>query len=216
MTPNMLMLTSSSSGSKWLAGLIAKHMPGVRYYDKEFFNPICNLRHELTLRKNFGCELVSCYRNIALPGDRFIHDDIRATWGQADYTFTKECYSACKLPVLVEHFKCFVLVRRTEELFPPMRVRVWSFYEHVWFALREAGYPMKEVSTVARAMEAHKVEVAVMQRDATRLGVPVLHFDDLMDDAPDALARRLEHTIGFCSEAMVAELVATRYREVRT
>ena len=54
----VLMLTLPNSGSTWFAKLVAG-LPGCRYYEKEFFNPVCNLKHELVLRRNFGSELVS-------------------------------------------------------------------------------------------------------------------------------------------------------------
>src|SRR5450759_2213135 len=144
----LLMLSLPNSGSTWFAAVLARHLPDCRYYEKEFFNPICNLKHEAVLRRNFGSELVCCYRNIALPGDARIDDDIRNTWGVEDYTFTKECQSAFKLPAFVRHFKCFVMLRSREQTFPPGRVRVWSFYEHAWFALLNAGYDLHAETTM--------------------------------------------------------------------
>ena len=42
-----MMLSLPNSGTDWLCRILAKHGRGdaLRYYDKEFFNPICNLKY---------------------------------------------------------------------------------------------------------------------------------------------------------------------------
>lgn len=206
------MLTMSSSGGKWLAGAIAAELPGCRYYDKEFFNPITNQKHERVLVRNFGSELISCYRNIALPGDERIDADIEETWGAENYTFTKECYSPFKLAVFKRHFTCFALLRRTEQCFPPLRFRVWSFYEHVWHALSEAGYAMTAETMKDRAMEAHRKCYNVIKHDALALNVPIIYFDDLQQDGVETLAGKIAACTRHAGSARkIAErLIATR------
>lgn len=206
----LLMLTLPNSGSTWFAAAIAKHLPGCRYYDKEFFNPVCNLKHEVVLRRNFGSELVSCYRNIALPGDGAIDDDIRATWGSENYTFTKECQSAFKLPVFMRHFQCFAFLRSADDTFPPRRARVWSFYEHAWFALRDAGYDaLVETTLQGRAREAHATLQARIQFDADALGVPLLWHRELFSHS-FVVRERLRGALGWVSDALVEEIFSTR------
>lgn len=187
---SLLMNGLPNSGSTWFAALLAQHIPGCRYYDKEFFNPICNLTYERVLRRNFGCELVGCFDNIALPGRPGIDDDIRETWGRERFTFTKECNSAFKLPTFVKHFNCFVFLRKAENTFPPGRVRVWSFYEHAWWALQEAGYKLQEESLAGRAIEAHGILEAQLLKDAAALDVPVIWWEDLFTD-PYAVVQTL-------------------------
>lgn len=208
------MLTMSSSGGKWLAQTIADHLPNCRYYNKEFFNPICNLKHERVLRKNFGSELASCYRNIASAGDLSVHRDIERTWGVENYTFTKEVFSPFKLRVFMSHFRCFALLRRTEDCLPPARLRVWSFYEHAWQALYEAGYEMDAAaSTIDRAFEAHRLIYEQIEYDATRLNVPILRFEQLMHEPAETIRPMIERAVGFVSDAMIEQLISTRYTE---
>ena len=209
----LLMLTLPNSGSTWFASLLAEHIPDCSYYSKEFFNPVCNLKHELVLRRNFGCELVECYRNIATPGDEHIDDDIRLTWGAEPYTFTKECNSAFKLPVFDRHFNCFVFLRKAENTFPPGRVRVWSFYEHAWFALREAGYGLHGVTTKDRAVEAHAILTEVILRDAARLKVPVINYEEVMSD-PASIMGRLR-SVTAVSDSLVGGIAATGWQRAR-
>src|ERR1700759_2119445 len=104
MTSDLLMQTLPNSGSTWLANLLARHLPGCRY-SEEFFNPLRNPKYESILSRRFGCELISCYRNIALDGDRCIDDDIRNTWGMEGFSFTKEVFSPFKLEAFTRHFR---------------------------------------------------------------------------------------------------------------
>jgi hypothetical protein len=210
---SLLMQTLPNSGSTWFATLLAQHIPGCRYYDKEFFNPVCNLKHEMVLRRNFGCELVECYRNNALPGDEHIDDDIKRTWGNEDYTFTKECNSAFKLPAFARHFNCFVFLRSAAYSFPPDRVRVWSFYEHAWFALREAGHELIGVRLHERAYEAHGILRRVILADAAQLGIPVIHYEELFLD-PAAIMDRLR-SVAPVQDTFLEAVMATRRKPAR-
>lgn len=168
--PSLLMMTLPNSGSTWLAEVIAKHSSWNRYC-MEFFNPIRSPKHFLTLSRNFGCELLQCYRNIAEPGDEMIDHDIRESWGIEDFNFTKEVFSPFKLEAFMRHFRCFVLLRDLGDTFPPKRARIWSFYEHAWFALREQGMvDGRATHFEERAMQAHGVMYQAIAVDAARLG----------------------------------------------
>jgi hypothetical protein len=213
-TKPLLMLTMPNSGSTWFAKLLAEGLPGCRYYDKEFFNPVCNLKHELTLRRNFGSELVGCYKNIASPGDVYIDDDIVSTWGMENYNFTKECQSCFKLEAFLRHFRVFVFLRPEAESFPPNRARVWSFYEHAWYSLQYHGYQLEAETVVDRVLEAHRIIYAHMLCDAERRRVPIVFYSDLFAE-PEALRERLARALGYESEDLVDAVIATRVRSDR-
>jgi hypothetical protein len=210
----LLMLSLPNSGSTWLADLLHEHVPGCRPYFMEFFNPLRNEKHEDVLRRQFGCELVGCYRNIAWAGGVSIDADIEQTWGRESYAFTKEVWSPTKLPAFVRHFRCFVIVRSAEESFPPSRLRVWSFYEHAWFALRDAGWQVKAERTRARALEAHGLLVGRMVEDAAALGVPVVRYRDLFSRV-DRLSFLLERAIGAPCVELARAIRGTRERRPR-
>ena len=209
----LLMLSLPNSGSTWFAALLAKHIPGCKYFDKEFFNPVCNIKHERVLQRNFGCELVGCYRNIALAGDININSDIIETWFAEDYSFTKECNSAFKLPTFVQHFNCFAFLRGLEHSFPPGRVRVWSFYEHAWWALKEAGFELRQESLRARAMEAHVIQTAAILRDADLLGVPIIRYEDVFTRPADISAQLRE--VCEVDDDFAEAIAATAWRRTR-
>jgi hypothetical protein len=213
-TKPLLMMTMPNSGSTWLAKLLAEHLPGCRYYDKEFFNPVCNLRHEHTLRRNFGSELVSCYQNIASTGGRDIDEDIAATWGAENYNFTKECQSCFKLEAFLRHFRVFLFLRPEAESFPPNRARVWSFYEHAWHSLRYQGHSLKAETTVDRALEAHRVLYAHMISDAERHCVPVIFYGDLFEER-ERLRQRLAKALSYDGDDLIDAVIATRVRSDR-
>jgi hypothetical protein len=213
-TKPLLMLTMPNSGSTWFAKLLAERLPGCRYYDKEFFNPICNLKHELKLRRNFGSELVDCYKNIASPGDLYIDHDIGSTWGTENYNFTKECQSGFKLEAFLRHFRVFVFLRPEAESFPPNRARVWSFYEHAWYSLQYHGYSLKAETTVDRALEAYRIIYAHIVSDAKRRRVPIIFYSDLFDQR-EILRERLAQALGYESDDLVDAAIATRVRSDR-
>ena len=206
---DLLLLSLPNSGSTWLCHLIAEHREG--RYSEEFFNPVFSETNELLLRDHIGSELVSCYRNIAQSERPGFDEVIRETWGNARYTFTKENYSPFKVEAFARHFKCVVLLRSTLDVFPPSRVRVWSFYEHAWFALKEAGHPLHAVSTRGRAIEAHAIMSARQLKDAVRLGVPILHHHELFDTLSEVRAS-LERCFGGegWEAACAADIVRTR------
>lgn len=207
------MMSVPNSGSTWLAGVIARHLPGCRYAF-EFFNPLRNEKHESILRRRFGCELVGCFENIVTPGDDDIDHDIAETWGSESYTFTKEVWSPCKLEAFVRHFRCFVLLRSEGESFPPSRLRVWSWYEHAWHALKAQGVLLRGVTVRERAREAHAYLTRRIRDDAEWLGVPVLMYEQLFAEK-NAVRETLHRAVGFVSEAMVDEIVATRRQTPR-
>lgn len=208
MQPSLLMQTLPNSGSTWLADVIAKHTRWNRYC-MEFFNPIRTPKHYATLSRNFGCELHACYRNVADPGDELIDHDIRTSWGVEDFNFTKEVFSPFKLEAFARHFRCFVLVRDAGDTFPPKRLRIWSFYEHAWFALREQGLvDGRATHFEERALQAHGVMQSAIVLDAQRLGVPIIRYRELFND--EGLAARLEEAIGECDGSLLTAIQESR------
>lgn len=175
-----MLLTVPSSGSDWLARVLARNAK-VNYYEKEFFNPICNRKHGAALERDFGCELVSCYQNIARdaatqPG---IGLTIDRTWGREQYTFDKEVWSAFKIPAFVERFRCALLYRSPQQTFPPSRDRVYSWYDAIWNALREQGMVAECKPLTERAVEAHTHCWQRMFAAAAKYSIPILHYDVL-------------------------------------
>lgn len=194
----LLMLTLPNSGSTWLAEMIAAEL-GLNYA-MEFFNPVRNTKHQAVLSRQFGCERISCYRNIAIAGDEdgLIDDDIIATWGAEHYNFTKEVFSPFKLAAFVRHFRCFVLLRSAALTFPPTRLRIWVFYECAWHALKERGHPgvSKQLQAMeSRAIEAHAIMTARLRADAAWLDVPIIEYEALFADE-SALNATLARALG--------------------
>lgn len=203
----LMLVSLPNSGSTWLADLIAGNTRYNRYF-MEYFNPIRNAQHYETLAPHFGCELISCYRNIARGGYIGIDRAITSTWGSEDYNFTKEVFSPFKLPILTRHFRCFVLIRDAGDTFPPTRARVWSFYEHAWHALAEAGYRMAGNTCELRAWNAHSIMRMVLERDAAELGVPVIQYRELFTDK--GLAEKLQAALGESGARLQLAIRASR------
>ena len=203
-----LMQSLPNSGSSWLAALMAKHLPGCRYR-MEFFNPIRNSRYSEILRYNFGCELVSCYKNIATFGDSMIGADITETWGNENYTFTKEVFSPLKTAAFNEFFQVFIFLRREADSFPPSRLRVWSFYEHAWHALKAEGYDLTAITMESRAHEAHNVLTDKLIEHAADLGIPVVWYEELFEDNR-ALMEIIKRAVGLELPELVTEIMETR------
>ena len=215
MTKPLLIVSLPNSGTTWLTAVLDKC--GYGPYVDEFFNPVLNHKHEMLLRQHFGSELACCYNNIASeghvgtsgfgPGKMSTLELVQTLWPEGTPGFTKENYSPFKLPVLNEHFRCVVLLRHTSGTFPPSRVRVWSFYEHAWQALKERSLGMHEVTLRARAMEAHAFMARHLRNSALDLGVPIIYYEDLFDD--DRMPAQLT-LAGLTAGGVIDEIRATR------
>lgn len=189
--------------------VLAQSWPGCQY-EMEFFNPLRNERYENILERQFGCELASCFRNIAEPGDAAIDADIERTWGREPLTFTKEVFSPLKLEAFTRHFDCFVMLRAAEHSFPPKRLRIWSFYEHAWYALAARGWWHFEATTArTRAYEAHEAMRSAIVSDAERLRVPVILYEDLFGH-PGEVRETLARGLPEVPAGLVEQIVATR------
>ena len=203
----LLMLTLPNSGSTWFAALIAQH---TRYnrYAAEYFNPIRNAEHYEALSQEFGCEFVSCYKNIASAGSHRTDALIRRTWGTDDYNFTKEIFSPFKLRMFATHFRVFVLIRDAADSFPPRRLRVWSFYEHAWQAIKDSGIPIEGSHFETKALAAHRVMTQALVSDANDYGVPVLNYRELFTD--QGLQEKLQLAIGECNDQLLRAIRGSR------
>ena len=208
-----MLLSLPNSGSDWLMGIIAKQ-PDMKYYHKEFFNPICNATYRATLETVFGCELIGSYRNIAIPSSEQsfgLESAYRATWNAAEFNLNKEVYSPCKLPFFNQHFRCAILQRQTESLFPPSRLRVLAWYDAIWHSLlarnQVYGYPSLE----HRAKQAHEITANALFSDAFNEDVPVISYDLLMTASIAEVQKHLDcGWIGLDWNEVAKEVIATR------
>lgn len=213
---NLLMLSLPNSGSTWLAAVIAKHLPGCRYYDMEFFNPLRNEKHEKELARDFGCELASCYTNIMKPSSGLTLEVIDKTWGVEDYNFTKEVFCPAKAAAFSKRFNMFGLLRSFEESFPPSRLRIWSFYEHAWWSMLEHGYAGLTATTYkGRAEEAHAAMYAEIMSAASLHKFEVIKYSSLFSDDPSEINETMARAIGFSSDQLVDEIIKTRAQKSR-
>jgi len=211
------MLSLPNSGSTWFGEQIARNIEGCRCAP-EFFNPIRNFKHERALVQHFGCELVECYDKIADPGDFRADRCIKETWGTEGFTFTKEVFSPMKLELFMRHFRCFVFLRPADLSFPPTRARVWSFYEHAYWALHNRGYGVGEHHSVRqRAIAAHTFMSEHLRFKAAENAVPVIWHHDLFRKSSEAMQDFLTWALkstcdqdGLDVKQLVADIVATR------
>jgi len=194
---------------------MAASIRNARYFEIEYFNPLQNGKRFHDLLDCFGCELASGYQNIAADVPQWRIDRcISRTWLRDDYTFTKEVFSPYKLPLLVEHFQCAVLLSESSLVFPPTRRRIYVFYEHAARAIRETGraFVPSVASLHDTAVAAHDTMAAALYRDAIALHVPVIHYRDTLTGNLDAL-RELCDSLRWSqldSDAAAARLFATR------
>ncbi len=156
-----MMLSLPNSGTDWLCRILAKHGrgDGLRYYDKEFFNPICNLKHATVLEGPFGCELASCFENIGVRSElqaRDLEAAYQASWEMEGYNFDKENFSALKVPFFAQHFDIVFLYRPAYNVFPPSRLRVWAWYDAIYTAMVANGeIKADQLDLQERALAAH-------------------------------------------------------------
>lgn len=120
--PKML-LSLPNSGSDWVMSMLTRVDSSLRYFNKEYFNPMCNLGMvDRLLYAGFPSEL----------GTRIV---LNGTAAEAiyssfctNYNIGKEVFGFLNLDWYKKHFDCVVLLRKPESLFPPSRLRVLSWY----------------------------------------------------------------------------------------
>lgn len=133
----MMLLSAPNCGSDWLAATLCDSQKGINY-SREFFNPANNHKYCDILAKGFGCEYVTCYKQIAENNQDICQSIFNSTWKQERYNFTKENYSCFKIPFFVKEFNCFAFVRDVRDSLPAKRrtpVTSWylSIYESLFF-----------------------------------------------------------------------------------
>lgn len=186
------LLSLPNTGTDWFVEMLLRQNSQLRYY-REFFNPICNPTYENVLNRAFGCEMVDNFALIAkMPCQ---HEAVyQQTWARENYNFTKENYSAFKLPWFVTHFDCFVLYRRAELSLPGSRLPVKTWFDAMYHSLLRnrwtlepdvrflVDFSVEAANTLAkRLVAAFVIHYYKLLKDAHRLNVPILDYDRLMD-----------------------------------
>lgn len=130
-------LSMPNSGSDWLAATLYETQPQLKYF-REFFNPATNSFDRDKLLPAFGCEYTSCYRNIFSYDSAACEQAYADTWAKRPYTFTKENYSAFKVPFFASKFNCIGLVRSVHMSLPASRdAQVSYWYDAIFNSILE-------------------------------------------------------------------------------
>lgn len=211
-----MIMSLPNSGTDWLCPILAKHSGGrLRYFEKEFFNPICNLKYADVLAKAFGCELVTCHEHIAASWTGPQLDAIyRATWLRSGCNFDKEVFSPFRVHWFAERFDVVIMQRPTDEVFPPSRARVWSWYDAIYDSLLQHKQAIGFLTALDdRARVAHRACQSHMLHEATRLQLPVLSYRTLGTGTKEQVVEHLDRGwIGRLVDVPAAadEIVSTR------
>lgn len=222
MTEQIMMLSLPNMGTDWIVDVIRRQNPGLRYY-REFFNPATNHKHANALSTAFGSEMVSSYQHIADPAAS-CEEVYKTTWQTENYNFTKENYSPFKVKFFTERFNCFVLIRRTELVFPPSRPEVVTWYDAIYASLLLnshkldksliglVNYSRQHADTInKRIVAACEICSRKLLRDARKEGLRILEYSDLMTMGEATLERYVEGVPGVIyPKAAAATIVGTR------
>ncbi len=200
------LLSLPNSGSTWFAKCLAEQLR-VPYF-MEYFNPLRNFARYGELSRGFGCELLSCSRWIAdSPGDDVLDEVWERTWCLDGFQFTKEVFSATKAAWFARRFHTAILISEECLVFPPTRLRVYSFYEHA-ICQATANAP-EHVSDRSRFAFRHLRERLLA--DAQESGIPVIQYRDLLIGTKDSIAESIARTgWPIDAAACAAECVRTR------
>jgi hypothetical protein len=203
-----MILSLPNHGSDWLCQILAKHGHGdaLRYYHKEFFNPICNPKHAGVLEGAFGCELASGYQNIGVRSceqEAELEAVYGESWASERYNFDKENFSVIKVPFFARHFQLAFLYRAVDNVFPPSRLRVWAWYDAIYMGLLSTGVVLDNEprDLEERARVAHAACWGEMKHQAEALDAPILDYEKLCTaGSVDELAEHLGS--GWIAEAV--------------
>lgn len=207
-----MLLSLPNSGSDWLAPMLAE-AHGYRYFDKEFFSPICNAKHRETIASCFGCEMVSNYHQIGVPWKQQpqLESLFRQTWEKEDWTADKEVFAFRKVGFFASRFRCVALHRSRELTFPPKRRRVQVWYDAIYWALGRPPGPNLQ-DRCLRAFDQASSELLAACADES---IPVLDYGTLCFGDEATVANELSRC-GVHADSLVASILATRrYDHVR-
>ena len=119
-------------GSDWLVSTIQKSNLDL-IYNREFFNPAVNIQHRDVIKQAFGSEYVGNYKNIAHFDYESCDKVFKQTWEKTNFNFTKENYSAFKIPYFFDKFFCFAFIRDVRQSLPGSRtIQVSSWYDAIY------------------------------------------------------------------------------------
>jgi hypothetical protein len=220
----LMLLSHPNGGSTWFSNCIDDANDGVSLYRKEFFNPILNQKHYAVLAPHLGSELYPCVSNISKGlSPEIVKDLVADSWEKEPYNFTKEIYLAFCGEHFANHFLMLGLVRDIKYTFPPLRIRVASWYVSCYWSVILSGKvvdaTMSEfLSSTCNTMQRQSVVGFQfirwgMEMSFERIGCEVFDFDWLLTATPDMLATALEK-VG--SPLIDPELTASKIISTRT
>lgn len=209
MRGQLLILGMSDSGTNWTARAIQESAKVDLRYFREFFNPICNLKHAKALSETFGCEVPMTIPNIARPAETQprLSEVYGRTWMTETYNCTKENYSVWKVPFLATYFDIVAVYREPSSLWPPARYRVVTWYNAVYESIRlnfreydtefqEEILRLGDGLTIAERAEAgHALAIVMLHRQAKRWRFPIISYGTLMTATETALIEFAETSV---------------------
>jgi len=134
----LMLVSQSNTGSSWFAGAMRLSCPELRGPVKEHFNPVLNHEHQRELSGVFGSESYPTVPNLAKRHERGVIDLVlRKTWDSTDLNFTKENYLAYQIDTepFRDRFNMVGLLGKAVDCFPPVRIRVMTWYENWFYSL---------------------------------------------------------------------------------
>lgn len=199
----LMILSLPNSGSDWFAPMVAECC-GLSY-TKEFFSPICNAKHRSQLEPVFGCEMIPCHRNIAVPWqsqEAELDAVYCATWEQENFTCTKDVFGFRKAGWFAKNFSMIGLLRDEALTFPPSRRGVQVWYDAMFQAMFGHSFVpcLKERVLMAFRQATVELRVACESHRA-----PIINYRTLLEG--DILAVRDE-------VSRIEEVIAVNHRKL--
>lgn len=225
----IMLLSMPNSGSDWLAEAIGKSHPSLSYY-REFFNPGTNPKYFSTLRRAFGCEYSTCFANITTLDYSACEAAFAASWGMESFDFTKENYSAFKIPFLVQKFRCVALIRKVQNSLPASRsVEVSMWYDAIYHSLilhqgrltKGCAEVLADFGQRVQTLEEQTTFVFqlyqfILEENCREAGIPVLQHEILMHAALPELINYLQPCRDFLDVgALAQEIYVSRLQNDR-
>lgn len=218
----IMLLSMPNNGSDWLADTICRSNPGLRYY-REFFNPGTNPKYFTVLRQAFGCEYSTCFANIATLDPSACEAAFAASWSLESFDFTKENYSAFKIPFLAQKFQCVALIRKVQNSLPAKRsVEVSMWYDAIYHSLilhqdqltkgcvEVLADFRRQVKTLGEQTTfVFQLYQFILEENCRKAGVPILQHEVLMHAALPELINYLQPCRDFLDVGALAQEIFT-------
>lgn len=196
---DVMLVSMPKSGSNFFANTLVSINPAISYLH-EYFNKIQTEQMANFLNVPFTRKYEEFFFALEITPDQFEHM-YNVTWKHEAANFTKEVFSAFRIPLFQEKFTMFALYRHRKYTFPTnsnhLYLPLYKSFEQVIFKNPELAAIKEFVTSIAKTDEEkecaiHTISNYIILRDCAQYNLPVMDYTELLTLSGKQLEQYLE------------------------